>query len=227
LPDVLELKDATSCHLKISTITPLAWKNHLDNHMDLELLDLHDHCYARQVVVDNAVNRSRERAREEECEGLRVKCKVAMTEFEKNPAVVALREKIYVLSAEVKEHKLNLDRMMLESQKWAGYQQNLSTLESKVTSLEAEKASDAIGSLVGKLVSSAIVYERCRALEQASNDLATATFPWLDEFVADPLALIDALLSNKPLTLQRPAPSRTQVPLVSSQRATPSSVLAS
>nr|GFA05587.1 hypothetical protein [Tanacetum cinerariifolium] len=136
--------------------------------------------------------------------------------------------------------------MMLESQKWAGYQQSLSTLESKVTSLKAEKArleavevsllkeveelkqdkrevvskvvpyvamelvhSDDIGGLVGKLVSSAIVYGRCWALEQASKDLATATFPWLDEFVADPLAPIEALLSKKPSTLQRPAPSRT------------------
>ncbi|GJU03278.1 hypothetical protein Tco_1113616 [Tanacetum coccineum] len=108
--DVLVLKDANACHLKISAITPLAWKNHLDNHIDLELLDLHDHCYARQVVVDNTVNRrsrkllqvikklrgecdvmrSRERARDEECEGLRVKCEAAMTDFEKNPAVVAL-----------------------------------------------------------------------------------------------------------------------------------------
>ncbi|GKA86966.1 hypothetical protein Tco_0808677 [Tanacetum coccineum] len=47
---------------------------------------------------------------------------------------------ISTLSTEVKEHKVSLDRMMLESQKWAGYQQILSTLESKVTSLEAEKA---------------------------------------------------------------------------------------
>nr|GEZ19600.1 hypothetical protein [Tanacetum cinerariifolium] len=35
------------------------------------------------------VMRRRERAREEECEGLRVKCEAAMIEFEKNPAVVA------------------------------------------------------------------------------------------------------------------------------------------
>ncbi|GJY93601.1 hypothetical protein Tco_0509383 [Tanacetum coccineum] len=61
LPDVIELKDATAFHLKISAITPPAWKNHLDNHMDVELLDLHDRCYARQAVVDNDVNsRSRE-----------------------------------------------------------------------------------------------------------------------------------------------------------------------
>ncbi|GJX37774.1 hypothetical protein Tco_0251077 [Tanacetum coccineum] len=259
LPDVLELKDANACHLKISAITHLAWKNHLDNHIDLELLDLHDRCYARQAVVDNAMNRrsrellqvieklrgecdvmrSRERAREEECEGLRVKYEAAMTDFKKNPTVVALREKTSALSTEAKEHQLSLDRMMLKSQKWAGYQQSLSTLESKVTALETEKArleavevslrkeveklkqdrrevvskvvlyaamelvhSDEMGSLVGKLVSSAIVYGR----------------------LADSLTPIEALLSKKPLTLQRPAPSRTQVPLPSSQRATPSSV---
>nr|GEW90413.1 hypothetical protein [Tanacetum cinerariifolium] len=160
LLDVLELKDANACHLKISAITPPAWKNHLDNHIDLELLDLHDRCYARQAIVDNAVNkrsrellqvieklmgecdvmRSKEGARDEECEGLRVKYEAAMTNFEKNPAVVAIREKIYTLSTEAKEYKLSLDRMMLESQKWAGYQQSLSTLESKVTALEIEKA---------------------------------------------------------------------------------------
>ncbi|GJT59205.1 hypothetical protein Tco_1002738, partial [Tanacetum coccineum] len=128
--------------------------------MDVELLDLHDRCYARQAIVDNVVNRrfrellhiieklrgkfnvmkDRERAKEEECEELRAKCEAAMTEFEKNPTVMALREKISTLSTEVKEHKLSLDRMMLESQKLASYQQSLSTLESKVTSLEAKKA---------------------------------------------------------------------------------------
>ncbi|GJU69184.1 hypothetical protein Tco_1255443 [Tanacetum coccineum] len=269
-------------------------------------LDLHDRYYARQDVVKNVVNRSSrellqvikklrgefdvmrnmKRVREEECEGLWVKCEAAMTEFEKNPAVVVIREKISVLSTEVKEHKLNLNRMILKSQKWAGYQQNLSTLESKVTFLEAKKArleavevslhkeveelrkdrrevvskfvpyamielvhSDDMGSLVSRLVSSAILYGRCRAYEQvankkepfdlskvkgyrssykkdhtqASNDFAIATFPWLDEFVADPSAPIEVLLSKKPTSLQRPVPSRTQVPLPTSQRATLSS----
>nr|GEU61671.1 hypothetical protein [Tanacetum cinerariifolium] len=99
---------------RISAITPPAWKNHMDNHMDVELLDLHDRYYARQAVVDNAVNRTscellqvieklrgkfdvmknRGRAREEECEELWAKCKAAMTEFEKIPTIVALQEKI-------------------------------------------------------------------------------------------------------------------------------------
>nr|GFA26915.1 hypothetical protein [Tanacetum cinerariifolium]GFA26934.1 hypothetical protein [Tanacetum cinerariifolium] len=57
LEDCLELKDATACHLKISAITPPAWKDFLDNHLDVDLLDLHDRCYPRQAIMDNAVNR--------------------------------------------------------------------------------------------------------------------------------------------------------------------------
>ncbi|GJW78848.1 hypothetical protein Tco_0140530 [Tanacetum coccineum] len=109
--------------------------------------------------------------------------------------------------------------------------------------------SDELGRLVGTLVSSAITYGRCRAYEQvaamkepfdlskakgyrssytkentqASNDFATTTFPWLDNLIADAAALIEALLSKKPPTLQKPAPSRTQMPVHSSQKATPSS----
>ncbi|GJW82180.1 hypothetical protein Tco_0146155 [Tanacetum coccineum] len=86
------------------------------------------------------VMKERERAREEECEELRTKCEAAMNDFEKNLTVVAMLEKMSTLSTEAKEHKANLDMMMLESQKWAGYQVSLSTLESKVASLEAEKA---------------------------------------------------------------------------------------
>nr|GFC69945.1 hypothetical protein [Tanacetum cinerariifolium] len=137
---------------------------------------------------------------------MRVKCEAAMTEFEKNPAVVTLQEKIFVLSTEVKENKLNISRMMLKSQNWSGYQHNLLTLELKVTSLEAEKArleavevslckeveelkqdrkevvsevipyavmefvhSDDMGSLVDRLVSSAILYERCKTYEQVTD----------------------------------------------------------
>ncbi|GJY66973.1 hypothetical protein Tco_0469211 [Tanacetum coccineum] len=121
--------------------------------------------------------KERERARDEEREGLKAN--------------------------EAKEHKANLDRMMLESKKWAGYQVSLSTLESKVVSLEAEKArlevveaslrqevddlkrdrmevvskvvpyiamelvySDELGRIVGKLVSSAVFYGRCAAFEE-------------------------------------------------------------
>ncbi|GKB56381.1 hypothetical protein Tco_0912567, partial [Tanacetum coccineum] len=280
LEDCLELKDATACHLKIFAITPPVWKGFLDNHPDVDLLDLHDRCYARQAVVDNVVNR-----RSRELLKVIEKLSAAMTDFDKNLVVLLLREKISSLAAEAKEHKGNLDRLMLKSQKWSGYQMSLSALESKVTSLEAEKAnleateaslcqeieevkhdrrevvskvvpyacmellhSDELGRLVRKLVSSAITFGRCKAHEQvarmkepfdlskvkgycpsykkehtqASNDLATATFSWLNEYVADASASVEALLSKKPPTLQKLAPSRTQMPVPSSQLATPS-----
>ncbi|GJY12391.1 hypothetical protein Tco_0381700 [Tanacetum coccineum] len=95
LPDVFELKYANVCHLNIFAITVPAWKNHLDNHMDVELLDLHDLYYARTSLWLQCARR----------------CLQA-----------------------------NLDMILLESQKWAGYQVNHSALESKVASLEAEKA---------------------------------------------------------------------------------------
>ncbi|GKF17986.1 hypothetical protein Tco_0062904, partial [Tanacetum coccineum] len=116
LQDCLESKDATACHLKISTITPPASKGEAD------------------------VMRARELASEEECEGLRAICEAAMIDFDKNPAVLLLRDKMSSLAAKEKEHKGNLDRLMLESQKWSGYQVSLSALESNVASLEAEKA---------------------------------------------------------------------------------------
>ncbi|GKG54433.1 hypothetical protein Tco_0560088, partial [Tanacetum coccineum] len=81
-----------------------------DNHPDVDLLNLPDRCYARQAIVDNAVNRrsrellkvieklsgeadvmrSRELAREEECEGLQAKCEATMTDFDKNHVVLLL-----------------------------------------------------------------------------------------------------------------------------------------
>ncbi|GJV94919.1 hypothetical protein Tco_1546496 [Tanacetum coccineum] len=132
LPDYFELKDANACHLKISAITQPAWKGHLDNQIDLELIDLHDHCYARQAVA-------RERSRKEEC-------KAVMAEFNYNPAILALRDNISLLTADVKEHK--------EAEK--------ARLEAVEVYLcrEVEELK-----LVGTLVSSAITYGRCRAYD--------------------------------------------------------------
>nr|GEV30829.1 hypothetical protein [Tanacetum cinerariifolium] len=274
LLNVLELKDAISCHLKISTISPSAWKNHLDNHMDVELLDLY---VIKKLRGEFDVMKDREKASKEECEELQAKCVAAMIEFEKNPTVVALQEKISTLSTEVKEHKASKEECeelqakcvaaMIEFEKnptVVALQEKISTLSTEVKEHKAEMArlkavevshqkeveelkhdrrdvvskvipyvamklvhNDHMGSLVGRLVSSAILYGRCRAYEhvadmkepfdlsklkgyrssykkdhtQASNDHATATFPWLDEFVGDPSALIEALLSKKPSSL--------------------------
>nr|GEU44983.1 hypothetical protein [Tanacetum cinerariifolium] len=244
-------EDAIACHLKIFAITPLAWKGFLDNHRDVDLLDLHDRCYARQAVMDNALNRrsrkllevieklrgevdvmrARKLAYEEEYEGLRSKYDAALTDFDKNPVFLLLREKMSSLAAEVKEHKGNLNKLMLESQ-MSGYQEikevkhDRREVISKVVPYACMELlhSDELGRLVGKLVSSAITFGRCRAYEQVArmkelfdllkvkryrpsyekehtqviNDLATATFSWLNEYVADASASVEAFLSKNP-----------------------------
>nr|GEY80025.1 hypothetical protein [Tanacetum cinerariifolium] len=229
-------------HLKVSAITPLAWKNHLDNQLDVELLDLHDRCYAKQAVVDNVVNRSsrellkvidqirtecdlikeREKSRDHECEELKAKCEAAMADFDKNLAVNVLRENVVSLSEEVKEHRANLDRMLLESQKWSNYQVSLLTLESKAFE-EVAKINKPFDITKVKGYMSSYKQEHMRA----GNELVTVTFPFLAEVVTNPHASIEVLLSKKPCVLQRPAPTKTHVPAssVPSLKATPSPAL--
>ncbi|GKD90555.1 hypothetical protein Tco_1366062 [Tanacetum coccineum] len=163
----------------------------LSEGIDLLILHLSSLYVIEKMSDEDNVIKARERSREEECEDLRVKCEAAMAE------------------------------MMLQSQKWADYQVTLSTLESKVDSLEAEKARlEAIKASLRKEVeelkedrmdvvaamkepfnlSKAKGYRSLYKKEhtQANNDFATATFPWLDEFVADAATPIEALLSKKP-----------------------------
>nr|GEX00544.1 hypothetical protein [Tanacetum cinerariifolium] len=242
LLDVFELKYANACHLKISSITPLAWKNHLDNHMDIDLLDLHDCCYANQDFLDNAVNsksqellqviekirgecnaiKQKERAQEEKCEELRSKCEAPMTDFEKNPTVVAMREKMSALFIEAKEHKANLDRLLLENQKWAGYHVSLSALESKVASLEADKAR--LKAVEVSLKKEIYDVKRDKK-EVVLKVIPYAPLELVRGDVLDPSSPIEVLLSKKPPALQRHVPLKTQVLVPSSQRTTPSSTL--
>ncbi|GJY16423.1 retrovirus-related pol polyprotein from transposon TNT 1-94 [Tanacetum coccineum] len=145
------------------------------------------------AVVDNAVNRraceflqvikkmsgeadvikAREISCEEECEELRVKCEAAMDEFDQNLVVLALREKISSLTADVKEHKEE-EKAKLEAVKESlrreveELKQDKRDVVSKVVPYAAMEwvHSDELGRLVGTLVSSAITYGRWRAYEQ-------------------------------------------------------------
>ncbi|GJY76648.1 hypothetical protein Tco_0481764 [Tanacetum coccineum] len=184
LKDCLELKDATAYHLKISAITPPAWKGFLDNHLDVDLLEFHDCCYTRQAIMDNAVNRRSRKLLEE--------------------------------SAEVKEHKGNLDTLMLESQKWSGYQEIKEAKHDR-----REVVSKVVPYACMKLIHSD---ELGRRIGKALIPLPLPHFSLLNEYVADASASIEALLSKKPPTLQKPVPSRTQIHVPSTQQATPSSV---
>nr|GEV39114.1 zinc finger, CCHC-type [Tanacetum cinerariifolium] len=56
-PQAPEMRAKTYCHMMISNVTPPAWRGHFENQLDIEPLDLHDRCHAKQSVVDNAINR--------------------------------------------------------------------------------------------------------------------------------------------------------------------------
>ncbi|GJW29213.1 hypothetical protein Tco_0046088 [Tanacetum coccineum] len=120
------------------------------------------------------VIKARERSHEEECERLRVKCEAAMVVFYQNPAVLALREKISSLIADVKEQK---DKARLEAVEASLHReveelkQDRRDVVSKVIPYIAMELvhSDELGRLVGKLVSSAITFGCCRAYEQVAS----------------------------------------------------------
>ncbi|GJS18290.1 hypothetical protein Tco_1141026 [Tanacetum coccineum] len=195
LPDDLELQDANACHLKISNITPLAWRGHLDNQLDVELLNLHDCYYAKQAIMDNAVNRiawellkvfeqmkgecdvlkEREKARDKECEEVKAKCEAAMIDFNNNPTVKVLHEKIAALLVEVAF--LEAEKARLEAfeaslhQEVEDVKRDREEVVSKVVPYIAMELvhSNELGMRVGKLVSFVVFYWRCATFVEVAE----------------------------------------------------------
>ncbi|GJZ21992.1 putative reverse transcriptase domain-containing protein [Tanacetum coccineum] len=160
-----------------------------------QLLDLHDRCYTRQAVVDKAANRrsrellkvieqmkgecdvlkEREKARDKDCKELKAKCEAAITDFDNNPAVIVLREKVAVLQGEVAS--LEAEKVKLEAIE-ASLRQELENAKrdrveviSKVVPYVATKFvhNDELGMLVGKLASAFVYYGRCAALKEVAK----------------------------------------------------------
>ncbi|GJV36997.1 hypothetical protein Tco_1409474 [Tanacetum coccineum] len=202
----------------------------------LTILDDDEVClmiYMTNVMAECDVLKDREKERDQECEELKAKCEAAMADIDKNPVVSVLHDKIASLSGEVKEHIANLDRMLLESQKWAGYQNaklDRAEVVSKVVpyvAMELVYIDDRGADLSPNLF--LLPFFMDGAYEGYRNELAIAIFPFLAELVADPHASVQALLSKKHRVLQRPTLIRTHVPASStpSQKATPSPALMS
>ncbi|GJW07956.1 hypothetical protein Tco_1570379 [Tanacetum coccineum] len=186
-----------------------------------------------QIKAECDVLKDREEARDHEYEELNSKCEAAMADFDKNPVVNVLRVKIVSLSTlESKVASLEAEKAKLEVVEASLRQelQNAKLDRAEVVSIVVPYVtmelvnSDDIGRLVAKLVSASILFGRCHAFEKvarmkepfditkvkgyrssykqehtrAGNELATATFPFLADVVADPHASIEALLSKTP-----------------------------
>ncbi|GKE50380.1 hypothetical protein Tco_1481638, partial [Tanacetum coccineum] len=151
LPNSFELKDANSCHLKISAITPPAWKVNKRAREFLQVI--------KKMRGEADVIKARERSCKEEYEELRVKCEDAMAEFDQNPAILVLRENISSLTADV--DSLEAEKARLEAveaslcREVEELKQDRRDVVSKVVPYAAMKLvhSDELGRLVGTLVS--------------------------------------------------------------------------
>ncbi|GJV56514.1 hypothetical protein Tco_1457519 [Tanacetum coccineum] len=174
-------------------------RGHLDNQLDVELLDLHDRYYANEA---------------------------AMTDFDNNLAIQVLHENIAALLVEVASLEAEKARLEIVN---ASLRQDVEDVRCEKVEIILKVVpyvvmelvhSDELGMLVGKLVSSIIFYGRCAAFEEvaemkepfnptevkgyrpsykkehtkARNNLAAATFPFLSMVVVDPSASVEALL---------------------------------
>nr|GEW56918.1 putative reverse transcriptase domain-containing protein [Tanacetum cinerariifolium] len=167
--------------------------------------------------------KEREKVRDMEYEELRLKCEATNTEFDKNhDEKNRLEAAEATLRQEVESVKGDREEVVLKMLPYVAMEL---------------VHSDEMAMLVGKLISSAIFYGRCVALEEfadmkepfelanvkgyrpfykkehttTGNELVTANFPFLSEVVANLFASIKALLSKKPTSHHRPTPMKPKL----------------
>ncbi|GKB24746.1 hypothetical protein Tco_0864147 [Tanacetum coccineum] len=218
LHDCFELKDANASHLKIFTITPPAWKVNKRARKFLQVIE------KMSSEADVIKDRERSRKEKCEELQVKCKVAMAefvpnlaiLALREKISSLTADVDSLEAEKAKLEAVKASLRREVKE------LNQDRRDVVSKVVPYATMELvhSDKLGWLIGTLVSFTITYRRYKAYEQvaamkepfdlskakgylslykkehtqASNDFATATFLWLDEFVADVAAPIKALL---------------------------------
>ncbi|GJZ97108.1 hypothetical protein Tco_0669442, partial [Tanacetum coccineum] len=204
--------------LKVQKIAPQASKvggeasNPLDVDSDADIHALYDAIRARELDKDRAYA------------DLERRCNEALLDLDKNPLVADMRTEIEAL----------------QGREMDALKQDRASVVAKVVPDAAIKLirSDEMGMLVVKLVKASIIYGRCVSFEevaklkepfsmekmvgyrptskqeydQAGDDLANASYPFLSKYVNDPYASLEQLLSKKPESL----PSRSSLSFVSS-----------
>nr|GEX26539.1 hypothetical protein [Tanacetum cinerariifolium] len=153
-------------------------------------------------------------------------------DLDKNPLVSDMRAEIKALQGQVDGLHSKYIRLILEERKQEidSLKQDRAVVFSKVISDAAMKLirSDDLGVLIAKLVRSSIIYGHCQAFEevaameepfvlekmsgyqslskkeydQAGDALANASYPFLAEYVFNPYASLEQLLSKKPPSLR-------------------------
>ncbi|GJT75268.1 hypothetical protein Tco_1325555 [Tanacetum coccineum] len=230
--DVESDSNIHDCHWVVAHVISPSWKQHLREIRIEQLCDIHDRAYMSQAVLDNVLNsktrelisalhkaktsydaiRAREIDKDRAYAELEKKCNEALQDLDKNPLVFDMHAEIKDLQGQVDGLHSEYSRLILEEKKIA-----IKLIRS-----------DDLGVLVAKLVRSSIIYGRCQAFEevaameepivlekmsgyrtsskeeydQAGNALANASYPFLAEYVANPYASLEQLLSKKPPLLR-------------------------
>ncbi|GKC18278.1 hypothetical protein Tco_1020428, partial [Tanacetum coccineum] len=153
------------------------------------------------------------------------KCNDDLLDLNKNPLVADMPTEIETLQGRVDGFHSEYTRLEMDALK-----QDKASVVAKVVPDATTKLirSDEMGMLVAKLVKASIIYGRCAAFEevtklkepfvmekiagyhpfskqeydQAGDDLANASYPFLFKYVNDPYAYLEQLLSKKPESLR-------------------------
>ncbi|GKC71624.1 MAK10-like protein [Tanacetum coccineum] len=192
-----------------------------------QLCDIHDRAYMRQAVLDNVLNsktrelistlhkaktsydaiRARELEKDKAYAKLERKCNEALQDLDKNPIILSsIRAKIEGIKSERERLKSSKIKLLQEID---SLKQDRAIVVSKVVSDAAMKLirSDdlevaameepfVLENMSGYRPSSKEEYE------QAGDALANSSYPFLAEYVANPYASLEQLLSKKPPLLR-------------------------
>ncbi|GJY09746.1 hypothetical protein Tco_0377931 [Tanacetum coccineum] len=186
LSDVLELQNATACHLKISNITPQAWRGHLDNQAG----------YQENLTT--------------------LKSKVASLEAEKAKLEVtkaSLRQEVKTVKCDRMDVVSKVEPYVAMELVQSDEMGRLAIkLVSSVVFYGRCVAFEEVADMKEPFDLTKVKGYRPSCKKEhtkVGNDLGTATFPFLSKAIVNPFAQIEALLSKKPRSLRLPTLTKT------------------
>ncbi|GKC08029.1 hypothetical protein Tco_0999639 [Tanacetum coccineum] len=194
-PSAKELKDSTDCHWVVAYVTPPSWKQHLKE-ISLEK------ARTSYVISSYVISMIREKEKEKAYVELERKCNDALQDLDKSPLVLDMHAEIETLQG-IKSSKTYL------LQEINGLRQDRVAVVAKVVPYVAMKlvCSDEIGASVWEKMHGYHPSSK-KAFDQAGDDLATTSYPFISEATVDPYASLEVLLSKTLKSLRaKPAPS--------------------
>ncbi|GKE24138.1 hypothetical protein Tco_1435650, partial [Tanacetum coccineum] len=231
-PSAKELKDSTDW--VVAHVTPPSWKQHLKEISLEKLYDIHDITYMRQAILDNMLNNMTRKFMSTLLKA-RASCNaIREREIKKDKAYAKLEWKLH---GEYNRLVLEEKNWVNYEQTLAILCLKFKGLESEREKLKNIIRSDKMGLLVARLVKAAMFHSRCTTFEevaalkepfdlekmpgyrpfskkefdQAGDDLATTSYPFIAEAIVDPYASLEVLISKNPKSLRaKLAPSTSK-----------------